>query len=98
MPYNTDIPPNPQQNYIIMTELETKIWNTVHNWCDEQSSEIPDQNRRYLMDEIKALVLLHVSKSVKIALLQQLEELSDHLPCQVYTKKVIEIKSNFNDR
>lgn len=81
-----------------MTELETKIWNTVHNWCDGQSSEIPDQNRRYLMDEIKALVLLHVSKSVKNALLQQLEELSDHLPCQVYTKKVIEIKSNFNDR
>lgn len=45
-----------------MTELETKIWNTVHNWCDEQSSEIPDQNRRYLMDEIKELVLSHVSK------------------------------------
>lgn len=40
-----------------MTELETKIWNIVHNWCDAQSSEIPDQNKRYLMDEIKALVL-----------------------------------------
>lgn len=44
-----------------MTELETQIWNTVHNWCDAQSNEIPDQNRRYLMDEIKALVLSHVS-------------------------------------
>lgn len=44
-----------------MTELETKIWNTVHDWCDAQSSEIPDQNRRHLMDEIKALVLSHVS-------------------------------------
>lgn len=47
-----------------MTELETQIWNTVHNWCDAQSNEIPDQNRRYLMDEIKALVLSHVSKSL----------------------------------
>jgi hypothetical protein len=43
-----------------MTELETKIWNTVHNWCDAQSNKIPDQNRRYLMDEINALVLSHV--------------------------------------
>lgn len=49
-----------------MTELETKIWNIVHNWCDTQSSEIPDQNKRYLMDEIKALVLSHVSKSLPI--------------------------------
>lgn len=47
-----------------MTELETQIWNTVHNWCDAQTNEIPDQNRRYLMDEIKALVLSHVSGSL----------------------------------
>jgi hypothetical protein len=47
-----------------MTELETQIWNTVHNWCDAQSNGIPDQNRRHLMDEIKALVLSHVSGSV----------------------------------
>lgn len=46
-----------------MTELETQIWNTVHNWCDAQSNEIPDQNRRYLMDEMKELVLSHLSKS-----------------------------------
>jgi hypothetical protein len=49
-----------------MTELETQIWNTVHNWCDAQLNEIPDQNRRYLMDEMKALVLSHVSKSLPI--------------------------------
>jgi hypothetical protein len=49
-----------------MTELETKIWNTVHNWCNAQSSEIPDQNKRYLMDEMKVLVLSHVSKSLPI--------------------------------
>ena len=49
-----------------MTELETQIWNTVHNWCDAQSNEIPDQNRRYLMDEMKALALSHVSKSLPI--------------------------------
>jgi hypothetical protein len=49
-----------------MTELETQIWNTVNNWCDAQSNEIPDQNRRYLMDEMKALVLYHVNKSLPI--------------------------------
>lgn len=60
-----------------MTELETKIWNTVHNWCDAQSSEIPDQNRRYLMDEMKALVLSHVSKS-----------LPDHYAGELNTKRI----------
>lgn len=48
-----------------MTELETKIWNTVHNWCDAQSNEIPDQNRRYLMDEIKALVSSNVAEQIE---------------------------------
>ena len=52
------------KNLIEMSELETQIWNTIHNWCDAQSNEIPDQNRRYLMDEMKALVLSHVSKSL----------------------------------
>ena len=62
---------------------------------------ISDDLNHGIIDEKKArtllLDLLGVSKSVKIALLQQLEELSDHLPCEVYTEKVIEIKSNFND-
>lgn len=43
-----------------MTELESKIWNMTHRWCDAQYGSIPDQNRRYLMDEIKALVLSNV--------------------------------------
>ena len=62
---------------------------------------ISDDLNHGIIDEKKArtllLDLLGVSKSVKIALLQQLEELSDHLPCEVYTEKVIEIKRNFND-
>lgn len=62
---------------------------------------ISDDLNHGIIDEKKArtllLDLLGVSKSVKIALLQQLEELSDHLPYEVYTKKVIEIKRNFND-
>lgn len=62
-----------------MTELETQIWNTVHNWCDAQSNEIPDQNRRYLMDEMKTLVLSHVSKSFTAEdVVNELED-SDHL-------------------
>ena len=43
-----------------MTELESKIWDMTHRWCDAQYGAIPDQNRRYLMDEIKALVLSNV--------------------------------------
>lgn len=62
---------------------------------------ISDDLNHGIIDEKKArtllLDLLGVSKSVKIALLQQLEDLSDHLPCEVYTKKVIEVKSNFNN-
>ena len=47
-----------------MTELDSKIWDMTHRWCDAQHGAIPDQNRRYLMDEIKALVLSHVSGSL----------------------------------
>jgi len=51
----------------------------------------------YHEGKFKNLDILHVSNSVKIALLKQLEELSDYIPAEIYTKKVIEIKSNFND-
>ena len=44
-----------------MTELESKIWNMTHKWCDGVISE---QNRRYLMDEIKALVSSNVTQSL----------------------------------
>lgn len=40
-----------------MTDLEEKIWGIVHRWCDQQREDIPDQNRRYLMDQVKALCL-----------------------------------------
>lgn len=46
-----------------MNELDTLIWDKVHEWCNDQSCEIPDQNRRALMDEIKALVLSNISGS-----------------------------------
>ena len=36
-----------------------------------------------------------VDNSVKIALLKQLEALSDYLPAEIYTRKVIEIKEQF---
>ena len=39
-----------------MTELEEKIWNLVHGWCNDQYHEIPDQNRRDLMDRVMGLV------------------------------------------
>lgn len=39
-----------------MTEQEEKIWNLVHEWCNGQYHEIPDQNRRDLMDRIKTYI------------------------------------------
>ena len=44
---------------------------------------------------IKQLILSGVSNSVKIAMLKQLEELSDHIPAEIYTRKVIEIQKQF---
>lgn len=40
----------------IMTYRENKIYNMVHTWCDEQAQDIPDQNRRYLMDAIVGMI------------------------------------------
>lgn len=53
--------------------------------------------KEYHDSEVKKLNIPAVSNSVKIALLKQLEELSDYIPAEIYTKKVIEIQSNFND-
>ena len=39
-----------------MSDLEEKIWNLVHEWCEMQYHDIPDANRRYLMDMIEDLV------------------------------------------
>ena len=38
-----------------MNALDQKIWDLVNNWCNQQASQIPDQNRRALMDLIKDL-------------------------------------------
>lgn len=47
-----------------MTAQEQKVYELVHNWCDEQAQEIPDMNRRALMDDI-----LEVINSLKSSLL-----------------------------
>jgi hypothetical protein len=38
-----------------MTTTEQQIWDLVNEWCNEQSCEIPDFNRRALMDRILSL-------------------------------------------
>jgi hypothetical protein len=48
------------KNYIEMTIEEEKIWELVHKWCNEQSYEIPDFNRRVLMERILSLCQLPV--------------------------------------
>lgn len=35
-----------------MMQQEQKIWDLVHSWCNEQGVDIPDMNRRKLMDAI----------------------------------------------
>lgn len=82
-----------------MTSLELlqeiDAWLSFNNSpSKEQISELRNDIKKHISEQLN---ILHVSNSVKIALLEQLEELSEHIPCEVYTKKVIEIKSNFND-
>ena len=38
-----------------MTPLEQQIYDLVHAWCDGQYGDIPDMNRRMLMDRILEL-------------------------------------------
>lgn len=38
-----------------MSNTEQQIWDLVNKWCNEQSCEIPDFNRRALMDRISSL-------------------------------------------
>ena len=39
-----------------MTPQEQQIWDLVHDWCNAQYHDIPDQNRRVLMDRIYKLI------------------------------------------
>lgn len=82
-----------------MTSLELlqeiDAWLSFNNSpSKEQISELRNDIKKHIGEQLN---ILHVSNSVKIALLEQLEELSEYIPCEIYTKKVIEIKSNFND-
>lgn len=78
----------------IMTVVQELIEyiKTHTNLNDPLRNDIEADIQIWLNKEKKQIV-----DATKIAMLQQLESLSDHLPCEVYTKKVIEVKSNFND-
>jgi hypothetical protein len=39
-----------------MTPQEAMVWKMVHDWCDAQGHDIPDFNRRLLMDKILELI------------------------------------------
>jgi hypothetical protein len=71
-----------------------QLLQSEHNFINKIIDEAMD---RYAEQQVKNLNIPAVSNSVKIALLKQLEEFSDYIPAEIYTKKVIEIKSNFND-
>jgi hypothetical protein len=78
-----------------MEEIIRQLEHTIEYFKDAQTDF---QKGRVFEAEttLQALRIHDVSNSVKIALLKQLEELSDYVPAEIYTKKVIEIKSNFN--
>ena len=83
---------------IKMIELSknTKGQDWKHN-IKQIKIKINEYAKEYHESEVKKLNIHAVSNSIKIALLKQLEELSDYIPAEIYTKKVIEIQSNFND-
>ena len=58
-------------------------------------SERVDKDEPSDKDKANALPIQDISNSVKIAMLKQLEELSDHIPAEIYTRKVIEIQKQF---
>jgi len=45
-----------------------------------------------LLEDDFASVIVEINNLTKVECLKLLEELSDYIPCEVYTKKVIEIK------
>ena len=82
----------------IIKEAFSQGWNASHECATDFDYEYALKNCLSDLDsEVKKLNIHAVSNSVKIALLKQLEELSDYIPAEIYTKKVIEIQSNFND-
>ena len=48
-----------------MTPQEQQIWDVVHKWCNNQAGEIPDDARRYLMDEILRLCKSERTEGIK---------------------------------
>lgn len=81
------------------TQDEQSLKNEIQHIFYSGANEIRifEMVKSFIEKRGQALYIHDVSNSVRIALLEQLEELSEHIPCEVYTKKVIEIKSNFND-
>jgi hypothetical protein len=45
-----------QIEYFDNNNKEHLVWELVHSWCDMQGHEIPDMNRRALMDKIITLI------------------------------------------
>lgn len=48
------------------TKLEDKIWDLVHGFCEQQSCDIPDFNRRELMDSISELIRNHIAEDTDL--------------------------------
>lgn len=68
----------------------------IYKWLENQKYQTEyDETGKYKMyfgvDMPKIL-----NDFTKIELLSLLEDLSDYIPCEVYTKKVIQISNNLN--
>ena len=54
-----------------MTPHEQKIYDLVHTWCNQQHHDIPDQNRRHLMDLILELTTKDAKKPGKTPTIEE---------------------------
>lgn len=69
-------------------KIKLIIWNKVKGTYPMGTSK---HTNAVLEDDFDSLIE-DISKSTNRELLTLLEDLSDYIPCEVYTKKVIEIK------
>lgn len=84
-----------------MTNTEKQIWELVHNWCNEQLCEIPDFNRRVLMDRILALCQPLVVRSLPsddfLKKLFQNNSANDEDTCKVQCGKCAEAEEFYRN-
>jgi hypothetical protein len=69
-------------------KIKLAIWEKAKSTYPMGSSK----HTNALLEDDFDFVIAQINNFTKVECLKLLEELSDYIPCEVYTKKVIEIK------